>query len=116
MFAINATISNLAIITVTTMLVSNLPRRQGRQKRVSVPVEKFFWIPVRGGRTKNLYTKSVTLTRTCRVIWACPEKVQSTNNEKQKHMKHSLDTVMYTAFPTSLPLVSTACVARVSMV
>jgi len=40
MFAINATISNLAIITVTTMLDSKLPRRQGRQKRVSVIVKK----------------------------------------------------------------------------
>ena len=48
MFAINATISNLAIITLTTMLVSNLPRRQGRQKRDSVPVEKFFLDPSKG--------------------------------------------------------------------
>jgi hypothetical protein len=40
MFVINAEIGNLVIITVTTMLVSNLPRRQGRQKRVSVLVEK----------------------------------------------------------------------------
>jgi hypothetical protein len=81
MFAINATISNLAIITVATMVVSKLPLRQGRQKRVSVPVENFFWIPARGGRTKNFYTKSETLTRTCRVTWACSEKVQVMKNK-----------------------------------
>jgi len=98
MFAINATISNLAINTVATMVDSKLPLRQGRQKRVSVPVENFFWIPAMGGRTKNLYTKSETLTRTCRVTWACSEKEQSTNNEKQKPMKHSLDTVIFTGF------------------
>jgi hypothetical protein len=101
MFAINATISNLAIITVATMVVSKLPLRQGRQKRVLV--ENFFWIPARGGRTKNLYTKSETLTRTCRVAWACSEKVQSKNNEKQKHIKHSLATVIFTGF---LPITS----------
>jgi hypothetical protein len=42
MFVINAVISNLAIIIVTAMLVSNLPRLQGSQKRVSVLVENIF--------------------------------------------------------------------------
>jgi len=42
MFFINAAISNLAINTVTAVVVSNLPRQQGRQKQVSVPVENFF--------------------------------------------------------------------------
>ena len=37
-----AAISNIPIITVTTMVVLNLPRRQGRQNQVSIPVEKFF--------------------------------------------------------------------------
>ena len=48
MFAINATISNLAKITVATMVVSNIPLRQGRQKRVSVLVENFFLDPSKG--------------------------------------------------------------------
>ena len=81
MFAINATISNLAIITVTTMLDSNLPRRQGRQKRVSVIVEKKFWSPARGGRARNLYTKSKSLTRTCRVTWVCSVTVNLCNRQ-----------------------------------
>jgi hypothetical protein len=40
MFVTYATISNLVIITVTTMVFSNLPCQQGRQKRVLFPVEK----------------------------------------------------------------------------
>jgi hypothetical protein len=42
MFVINVEISNLVIITVTTMLVSNLTRRQGCQKRASVLVKNIF--------------------------------------------------------------------------
>ena len=42
MFVINTAISNLAIITATTVVVSKLLCRQGRQKRVLVPVEYFF--------------------------------------------------------------------------
>jgi hypothetical protein len=50
MFVINTTISNLAIITRTP-------------KAGFGPSGKmFFWVPARGGRAKNLYTKSKTLS------------------------------------------------------
>jgi hypothetical protein len=42
MFVLIAANSNLAIITVTTMVVSKLHFRHGQQKRVWVPVEKIF--------------------------------------------------------------------------
>ena len=32
-----AAVSKIVIITVTTMVVSNLPPRQGRQKQISEP-------------------------------------------------------------------------------
>jgi hypothetical protein len=64
------------IITVTIVVVSNLPHRQGRLKCVSVPMEICFsWNTARGRRSKNLYTKSKTLTLTCSLIWACSETV-----------------------------------------
>ena len=34
------------------------------------PGEKFFRLSSKGGAAKNLYTKSETLTLTCRVTWA----------------------------------------------
>jgi hypothetical protein len=42
MFVLIAAISNLAKITVNTMVVSKLHFRQGSQKRVWIPVEKIF--------------------------------------------------------------------------
>ena len=90
------------IITVTNMVVSNLPRRQGRLKCVSVLMEFFFWTPARGGRSKNLYTKSKTLTLTWSLIWACCEMVNLQNGQNktsQKHVQHSLAPVICTGLP-----------------
>jgi len=80
MFVINAEISNLAIINLTTMLVSNLPRRQGLQKRVSVLVEKNFSGPQQGADgQKSLHQIGNTLT--CRVNWACSVTVNLCNRQ-----------------------------------
>ena len=48
MFVINATISNLAIHTVTIRVVSKLPCRQGCQKWLWVLVEELFLDPSKG--------------------------------------------------------------------
>ena len=45
MSVIIAAISSIPIITVTTKVVSNRPRLQGRQKRIWVTVESFFLAP-----------------------------------------------------------------------
>jgi len=80
MIVINATISNLEIITITTMVVPKHPRRQGNQKPISFPEETFLFSTTgRGGRLKNLYTKSKKLAANIRVTWACSETVNLHN-------------------------------------
>jgi len=56
MFVINAAISNSAIITVTTMVVSKLPRQQGRQKRVWIPEETIFSGPQQRAEELKIFT------------------------------------------------------------
>jgi len=57
MFVIKAAISNLAIITVTAVVVSKFPSA-GPPKAGSGPGENIFFLPPScGGRSRNLYTK-----------------------------------------------------------
>jgi hypothetical protein len=47
---------------------------QGRRERGRSPVENFFRTHFKGGPTKNLYTKSESLTVSYRAIWAWFER------------------------------------------
>ena len=102
MIVINATISNLVIITVTTMVVSNLPRRQGRQKQFSVPVENCFLVPSKG-RTGYKSLHKIENTPNFTVTWTCSE----TFNLHKRLTKQSYPCNLY-RHPPTLNHVSTA--------